>query len=188
VISYWPIHFGLIQLRIVQTLPRAPRATFFESQNLDQNPTYYMMRFREFVFNEEPMDMGGGAPPMGGDPMGGAPPMGGDPMGGGMGMDPMGGGMAPPMGGGEQEPPPVPIFADVWDVLDSILNQKPLEQEELLAQQQQQQAEQPPADPMAGGMPPPPGGDPMAGGMPPGDPMGGAGAAPMGAPAPHLMG
>lgn len=137
------------------------------------------------------MDMGGGmgAPPMGGDPMGGGmggPPMGGDPM-GGMGAPPMGG--DPMMGGGQPEPPPVPAFADVWDVLDHLLNQKPLEHEEKQQAQQQQQAEQPPPDPNAGMMPPDPTG--MGQGMG-GDVPGGAGTPPMtgGAPmpaGPHLM-
>jgi len=156
--------------------------SFFQSKSCNRK-LHTCMRFRDFIIIEEgPMDMGGapmgGAPPMGGDPMGGG--MGGDPMGGG--MDPMAGGAPPPMGGGEQEPPPVPQYADVWDVLDSLLNQKPLEQEEELAKQQQQQAEEPPADPM--GMAPP-GGD-MMGGAPPAPAPGMAD--PIGGSAPHLMG
>ena len=128
---------------------------FFQSKSCNRK-LHTCMRFREFIITEEgPMDMGGA-------PMGGAPPM----------------------GGGEQEPPPVPQYADVWDVLDSLLNQKPLEQEEELAKQQQQQAEQPPVDPM-GGMAPPPGGD-MMGGAPPAPAPGMAD--PMGGSAPHLMG
>lgn len=101
------------------------------------------MNFREFVLNEQdPMGMAGapmGDPMgggMGGPPMGGAPPMG-DPMGGGMG-DPMGGGMGGPPMGGEQEPPPIPQYANVWDVLDSILNHKPLDHEQQKQQQDQQ--------------------------------------------------
>lgn len=100
------------------------------------------MQFKTFL--EAPM---GGPPPGGG--MGAPPPMGGmDPMGGGMGggppmgggMDPMGGmggglgdpmgGMGgPPMGGGMGGPPQNPSLpkdADVWTVLDSILNHKKL--------------------------------------------------------------
>lgn len=79
--------------------------------------------------------------------MGGPP--GGDPMGGMGGMPPMGGppGMGGPgMGGGQPEPPPVPMHGDVWDVLDSLLNQKPLEQEKKL-QSQKQNAALPPAGP-----------------------------------------
>lgn len=123
-----------------------------------------------------------GAPPM--DPMGGAgvppDPMGGDPMGG----DPMGGGMGDPMGG-EQKAQPVPTHADVWDVLDSLLNNKEIKKVK------PPQVVEPPGggDPMGGmGMG---GGDPMGGmGMGGGDPMGGMGAPPpmggggMGAPGP----
>ena len=133
------------------------------------------MRFRDYILKEGPMDMGGG---MGGDPMAGggmgAPPMG---------MDPMGGGM-----GGQPEPPPVPSYADVWDVLDSILNQKPLEHEQQ-QQQAQQQAEEQPLDPNAGMMPPE---DPTGAGQGMGGEVpGGAGTPPMGGPpmpaGPHLM-
>src|SRR5690606_25992884 len=93
------------------------------------------------------------APPMGGDPMaggmGGAPPMGGDPMGGGMPMPP--GGIQMP----ENKPPVIPKYADVWDVLDHILNQKPLEHDADVQRQQANDANQS-ADQ---GLPPPPGGD-----------------------------
>lgn len=46
-----------------------------------------------------------------------------------MGGDPLGGGMPPPaggMGGASQPTPPptIPKTADVWDVLDAILNHK----------------------------------------------------------------
>jgi hypothetical protein len=105
------------------------------------------MRFRQFYLLTEadPMGgMGGGAPPMGGPP-GGAPPMG-----GGMGGDPMGGGMgAPPGGGGGAgAQPTIPQHADVWDVLDAILNHKPLPEEN--KDQQGGQDGQPPM----GGPPP----------------------------------
>lgn len=136
--------------------------------------------FREFLLNENPMggmgDPAGGGAPLGADPMGGGamgggmPPMGGgpmDPMGGGMGGPPMGGG-AP---GGEQQVPVHIKDADIWTVLDHLLNNKPLPK----------QKEQP-AVPDDGGMGmdagAPAGGDPMGGaGMM--DPMGGD---PMGAP------
>lgn len=82
------------------------------------------MQFKTFL--EAPM----GGPPPGG--MGGPPPMGGgmDPMGGmggGLG-DPMGGMGGPPMGGmgGPPQNPSIPKDADVWTVLDSILNHKKL--------------------------------------------------------------
>lgn len=122
-------------------------------------------------------DAMGGMPPMGGDPpggdpmggmspMGGAPP-GGDPMGGmpPMGADPMGG--APPGGapGGQMPPTIIPKHADVWAVLDHILNRKPLEHDKQLKNQQSQQPpQQPPAPDMGTG--PMPG----AAGMPPQDP------------------
>lgn len=82
--------------------------------------------------------------------------MGGDPMGGGMGAPPGGG-----MGGGAGAQPTIPQHADVWDVLDSILNHKILPQDE--------QPQQPPqmggGSPMMGG-PPQMGGPPMMGGPP----------------------
>ena len=113
------------------------------------------MKFREFILNEEPLGGGMGGPI--GDPMsdpGGGMPMGGDPMGGGMPMggDPMGGGM----GGGmdmQSDPPPIPQNADIWEILDSILNHKPLDHKEKLNQQQQSQ-EQPPMPGGEMGMPP----------------------------------
>ena len=146
------------------------------------------MNFKQFLLLEQdpmgggaPMGdmMGGGAPPM--DPgMGGGMGMGGPPMG----MDPMGGMGGPPMGGGAEQPPAIPKEADVWDVLDAILNKKPLEAE----QEPKQPAPQ--ADPMAGGMPPAPpmGGAPPMGAPPP--PMGGMdqmGGGMVQPPAPHLM-
>jgi hypothetical protein len=136
------------------------------------------MRFRHFILLEQ--DPMGGAP--GGDPMGGGmggPPMGGDPMGGGpppgmgSGGDPMGGGMGgPPMGGAAPTPPepqPIPQHADVWTVLDSILNGNPIAQEEKLKkyQSQKSQLSDQNASPPPGGPPPGmgSGGDPMGGGM-----------------------
>lgn len=123
----------------------------------------------------DPMGAGGMGDPMGGGPMG-ADPMA-DPM-GGMGGDPM----ADPMGG-EEETQPVPTHADVWDVLDAILNKKKI------FEPKPAQIIKPPGggDPMGGGM----GGDPMGGmggGAPMGAPMGGdamgaGGAPPMGGPA-----
>jgi len=98
----------------------------------------------------------------------------------------MAGGMGGGMGGGQPEPPPIPQYADVWDVLDSLLNQKPLEQEQQ-QQKAQQQPPEPPSDPNAA-MPPDPTG--MGQGMG-GDVPGGAGTPPMGGPpmpaGPHLM-
>ena len=70
------------------------------------------MKFKEFLLLEQDPMMGG-APPMG-DPMGGAPPMG-DPM--------MGGAPAAPT----QQQIVIPREADVWEVLDAILNDKPIE-------------------------------------------------------------
>ena len=129
------------------------------------------------------MDMGGGAPPMGADPMGGggplgADPMGGAPMGGGMppmGGDPMGGGMgmgAPPAQPTQQVSVPIKD-ADVWEVLAHLIDKKPLPKQPKVEPVAQDQP-----DPMAGGMPPM-GGDPMGG-----DPMGGMPGtpAPMGGP------
>lgn len=72
------------------------------------------------------------------DPMGGGMggPPGGDPMAGGMGGPPMGGAAPTP-----PEPQPVPQHANVWDVLDSILGSKPIEQEEKLKKYTSQKAE-----------------------------------------------
>lgn len=128
------------------------------------------MRFRQYVLLTEADPMGGmgAGNPMGsmgaGSPMGGmgAGPMGGTPpmAGGGMGGDPMAGGMGAPQGAaaGPPEPPVIPRNADVWQVLDSILNHKPLEHDKLFQKQQQEkqqkQAAQPMGDPMAGGAPP----------------------------------
>lgn len=128
------------------------------------------MRFKQFFSLSEadamgagalPMadPMGGGAPPMGGA-MGGMPPaggMGGDPMAGGMGAPP---GAAPPMS--SSEPPVIPKHADVWSILDSILNHKPVMHDKKLAQEKQQKAQQP--DPSAAPPMPPPAGAP---GQPP---------------------
>jgi basic salivary proline-rich protein 1/2 len=124
------------------------------------------MRFRQyFLLTEE--DPAAGAPPMaapsGLTPPAGAPPMGAPPP--GMGGDPMGGGMgAPPGAAGPAESPVIPQNANVWDVLDSILNHKPLKHDEDLKKQQQQKAQNPsPAgqSPMGG---PPMGGPPPMGG------------------------
>lgn len=104
-----------------------------------------MTTFKEFILLEadpmaapgggapgiaSPANMGGGGAPMmgGGGPMGGAggPPMGGGggPMGGMPGLDPMGGGG---MGGPPQQAPPVQVkFMSVWDVLERILDGKPI--------------------------------------------------------------
>jgi hypothetical protein len=63
---------------------------------------------------------------------------------GGMG-DPMGGGM-PPMGGapaGPPEPPVIPQNADVWDVLDAILNHKPLKHDEEMEKQEKPSPQSP---------------------------------------------
>ncbi len=114
---------------------------------------------------EGPMDAMAGGSPMGGapggmpapggmggqmnDPMGGMGAMGGlggNPM-GGMG-DPMGGMGGAPMGGApmpaSNEPPVIPRNADVWDVLDHILNKTPLTHDEKLERQRQQPASAPP--------------------------------------------
>jgi hypothetical protein len=102
------------------------------------------MRFRQFYLLVENDPMGNaGAPPAGGPPMGGAPPGGPLPM-----SDPMGGMSGPPgmgaplsaTGVSSNEPPAVPKNANVWDVLDSILNNKPLEHEKQKQQQQQKQS------------------------------------------------
>ena len=95
------------------------------------------MKFKEFLLLEQDPMMGGapmgapmggapmgdpmmgGAPPMGDPMMGGAPPMG-DPM---MGGAPMGGPPAAPT----QQQIVIPKEADVWEVLDAILNNKPIE-------------------------------------------------------------
>lgn len=77
------------------------------------------------------------------------------------------GGMGAPGGAPPGAPPesPIPMSANVWDVLKAILSGKPIEQEEELQKQQgQEQPGMPPGQP---GMPP--AGQP---GMPP---------------APHLM-
>lgn len=133
------------------------------------------MRFRKFILltEQDPLGGAGGTPPMGGGPMG-APPMGNAP--GGIGGDPLGGGMgAPPMPGGASggpapnTPPIIPRNADVWDVLDSILNHKTLKHDKQIQQQNANDSATPPGTPSMGGMPPPPGGG-MAG------PMGGMGA------------
>lgn len=95
--------------------------------------------------------LGGG--PMGSNPLGGptgsnpmgADPMGGGPMGGGpMGADPMGSMGGAPAASGPPQPPVIPRNADVWQVLDSILNHKTLEHDKLY-QKQQSQAQQQPA-------------------------------------------
>lgn len=107
---------------------------------------------------------------MGGMPAGGGPPGmgGGDPMGGMGGMP----GMAAPTG---PKPQPIPQHADVWEVLDSIMQHKPIEQEKKLEKYKAQKPEidaQNSAPPMGG---PPPGmgtGDPTGGAMPPGQPTG----------------
>ena len=95
------------------------------------------MRFKEFILNEQdPLGGMGGAP--GGDPMGGmgAPPGGPGGMppppggGGAPGGDPMGGGMGGAPGGGAPAGPiqaQVPVSmkdADIWTILDQILNNK----------------------------------------------------------------
>ena len=108
------------------------------------------MRFRHFfVLNEaDPAGAPPGGPPMGGPPGLGGPPMGGPP---GLGGPPMGG---PPggMGAAPNEPPTIPKNADVWDVLDHILNKKPLEHDKKIqAQSSAQDAQQ---DPMASTMDP----------------------------------
>jgi len=135
------------------------------------------MKFRDFLLIEQ--DPAGVGPPGGmSSPMGGAPPMG----------DPMGGMGAPPMGGGapmNQEPPPIPQYADVWDVLDAILNHKSLENEFAKQKQQQQRTPQPDM-----GTPPPmpPGMGGMGGQPPMPDMTGGMGGQPAtGIGGPHLM-
>lgn len=102
------------------------------------------MSFKQFLLNEvdpmgmggamPPPPMGGAAPPMppGGAPMGGPPPMGGmgDPMAGGMGGPPMGG-----AAGGLQ--PQIPLqmkVADVWNVLQELLQDKASSKEKNLVQ------------------------------------------------------
>jgi hypothetical protein len=119
------------------------------------------MRFRNFYLFTEADPAGGappGMPPAGGPPgMGPAPGM--PPAGGGMGGDPMGGGMGAPPGGmggpGAAGPQPtVPAHADVWEVLEAILGNKPVKPQQQVP---------------SGSGGPPPGGDPMGGmgGMPP---------------------
>lgn len=136
------------------------------------------MRFRNFILLEQD-PMGGGGDPMGG----GMPPSpaGGDPMGGGMG-DPMAGGMGgPPMGGAAPTPPepqPIPQHADVWDVLDSLLAHKPIEQEKKYQKYKTQKSELSDQNSQAAAPPPPPPGsqglgDTM-GGAPPGGAMSGS--------------
>lgn len=111
--------------------------------------------------------------------MGGPPPAG-----GGMGGDPLGGGMGAPPGGGAPggagQQPVIPSHADVWEVLDTILNHKPGAGGGKQGQGQDQLGgppQQPPAGPPGfGGMPPqqaPPAGmgnpaGPMGMGGPPG--------------------
>ncbi len=73
----------------------------------------------------------------------------GDPM-GGMGGPPMGGGPMGPGAGAPMPPPVIPKHADVWDILDSLLNHKPLEHEKQAAQQKNN----PPAPPMGPAMGP----------------------------------
>lgn len=125
------------------------------------------MRFRHFILLEQDPGMGAppgmGGPPPGGDPMGGGmggPPPGGDPMGGGMGGPPPGAAPTPP------EPQPIPQHANVWDVLDSILGSKPIEQEEQLKKYKSQKAE---LSAQKSSEAPPPGGPPpgMGSGGPP---------------------
>lgn len=88
------------------------------------------MNFKDFIVSEEDM-----APPMG-DPMGGGAPMGdpmmgGDPMGGAPPMDPMMGGMGgAPAGPGGVQPPVQFKPNSVWDVLEKILDGKPVNDEE----------------------------------------------------------
>ena len=77
------------------------------------------MKFKEFLLSEQDPMMGG-APPMGDPMMGGVPPMGGAPP---MGDPMMGGAPATPT----QQQIVIPKEADVWEVLDAILNNKPLE-------------------------------------------------------------
>lgn len=138
------------------------------------------MRFHEFLFLTENDPMGGapGAPPlggMGGPAPGGPPPIGGAPPGGalgGMGGDPMGGafgGMGGPPGGGmaspQSEPPVIPRYADVWDVLDHLLNKKPLKHDQQKQQSLTDKAVEP-AGIQASGTPEMPGNNAPMGGMP----------------------
>ena len=135
------------------------------------------MRFKEYILSENPMGMSagglGGAPTgglgdapasMGAAPAGMPSGMGGDMMGGmgaapagmpsGMGGDMMGGMGAAPMGAQPPSPPIIPKNADVWDVLDSILNQKPLQHDkDLEKSQKQSQGSQEDQSPMPPGMP-----------------------------------
>lgn len=163
-----------------------------------------MLSFKKFLLNEEvpmgdPSSTPLGADPMGpGSPMGGmggAPPMGGGmgPMGGGMGGmgDPMGGmgGMGAPDGGQNTQIPIDIKDADVWKVLDHIINKKPLpKKQEKPPMPGQQNPQQNPMggmpDPMGGGMGGGMGGDMMGGGMPP---TGGMNTPPSGAPSPMGM-
>lgn len=104
-----------------------------------------MTAFRKFVEADMP-GMGGGGiaspvPGMGGGAPGGMPGMGGPPgmppappmggMGGiGGGSDPLAGGMGGGMGGGAAAGMQAPMqikFSTVWDVLEKLLNNKPLE-------------------------------------------------------------
>jgi hypothetical protein len=117
------------------------------------------MKFRQYFLLTE-NDPNGGMPPMGADPgappAAGAPPMAPPPPGGGMppmGADPMMGGMGSPPGGSITEPPVIPKHADVWAVLDHLLNKKPIEHDKQLKQQKSQPPSPPPMGGM-GGMPP----------------------------------
>lgn len=85
-------------------------------------------------------------------------PMGGAPAGAGAGMpgDPMGGMGGPPMGGGpmpQSEPPIIPKNADVWEVLDAILNHKPMEHDKKKKAEKQTDAQGPAVNTPPPGMP-----------------------------------
>ncbi len=131
------------------------------------------MKFRHFILLSENDPLGGagaapGAPAA--DPMAAGapsmPPAGAPPMGAPPGGDPMMGGGMPPPGGmaPSSEPPVIPKHADVWDVLDHILNKRPLEHDKQLKQQKDQK-DQPDPNAMGAGAPPPMDPSQMGGGQ-----------------------
>jgi hypothetical protein len=125
------------------------------------------MKFKQFILMEQ--DPAGGGNPLG--------DMGGNPL-GDMGGNPLG-----DMGGNptDKKTQPVPQHANVWDVLDSILNKKEIKKAKPAQIPELTGGGGGGAPPMGGGAPPMGGGaPPMGGGAPP---MGG-GVPPMGGGAP----
>lgn len=119
------------------------------------------MKFRRF-FHLTEQDAAGGMPSMGAPPGAGmagpaAGPMGAppDPMAAGGAMGAMG---APPgmpgmpgMGGGSAPAPVIPKHADVWEVLDSLVNKKPVKDDR--KQNKQALGNNPPVEGGAGAAP-----------------------------------